>query len=76
MTKYKPDEVDISVNGVEIKGIDNPNYEVKSCSITIDRYFDYIGVIVKDFQGNEITGQKRIDILKDTLTKIQESLQS
>jgi hypothetical protein len=73
----KPDEVSVSINGEEIKGTDNTAYEFKPCTITIDRYFDHIEVNVKDFQGNEmIGGQKRIDILKDTLIKIQESLQS
>ena len=57
----------ITINGEEIRGMDSPSYEVKPMEITIKRYFDYIEITVKDFQGNTIEGETRKDILKEIL---------
>lgn len=75
MTKYKPDEVDISVNGVKIKGLENPsNMSDDIYTITIEREWNQIYIRVKDSTGKEIGGKERIDILKDILPRVVQSL--
>jgi hypothetical protein len=74
MKKHKLDEAFISVNGQEIKGADKPSYKSGACKIAIYLTFDNIEVYVNDFQGNEIGGQKRIDILKDILPRVLNKL--
>jgi transglutaminase/protease-like cytokinesis protein 3 len=75
MTKYKPDEITVSINGEEIKGMKNPSFMSEDIyTITIEREWNDIYVTVKDSSGNEIGEKERIAILKDILPRVIESL--
>jgi len=75
MTKHKPDQVSISINGEQIKGLKNPLYASEDIyTITIEKDRALIYIAVNDSAGNEIGGKERIAILKDILPRVIESL--
>ena len=75
MTKHKPDQVSISINGKQIKGLKNPLYASEDIyTITIEKDRALIYITVNDSEGNEIGGKERIAILKDILPRVIVSL--
>ena len=75
MKKRKLNEAVISVNGQEIKGLENPSHmSDDTYTITIEREWNDIYVTVKDSRGNEKGDQERIEILKDILPRVLNKL--
>lgn len=75
MKKRKLNEAVISVNGQEIKGLENPSHMSEDTyTITIEREWNDIYITVKDSRGNEMGDPERIKILKDILPRVLNKL--
>jgi len=67
--KFKLDEAKLSINGEEIKPC-----SIKVYSIIIDRIDDDIYIRVKNWEGGEVSGKDRQDIINDLIPKVYNSL--